>query len=66
VRLTHFSTLFYFNVFVEIKQQNFYRKIEMLRIGAVNIELDLDIDAIEQYKGKCDEIIITKNLLDVK
>jgi len=33
----------------------------MLRIGAVNMELDLDIDAIEQYKGTCDEIIITKN-----
>jgi hypothetical protein len=61
VRLTIFSTLFYFNVFVEIKQQNFYMKIEMLRIGAVNMELDLDIDAIEQYKGTCDEIMITKN-----
>jgi hypothetical protein len=32
----------------------------MLRIGAVNMESDLDIDAIEQYEGKCDEIIITK------
>jgi hypothetical protein len=35
-------------------------KIEMLRIGAIDMELDLDIDAIEKLIGKCDEIIITK------
>jgi hypothetical protein len=37
-----------------------------LKIGAMDMESDLDIDAIEQYKGKCDKIIITKNLLDVE
>jgi hypothetical protein len=35
-------------------------KKEMLRIGTVNMESDLDIDAIEKLIGKCDEMIITK------